>query len=857
MAFPTGWSTYWQMSPVNPTGSLTGFPAFLNLSLLTGLSDIARSDGGDIRVSDTGNIQLACDLMPWYSSGSGGLYINLGVQTTGTSYIRVWAGNASETKPDATGDYGQYATYHTGIRGFYPSGGSGDRTQYQNHLAMTGNVSYSPGFVQGTMATNYNGAMQGIGTGSIPSGPPYVLMVSHNIRAAGDQAVMLIYSSTVSNKWYELNFVSPQIRAGVFDAGVAGYVAAAATTAGKTGVWQNSLALYRTTGNRLIYVSGMLIAESIFPPANPGTMNRVAMGYRQAFGRTSGQVSNAAFLTYVPPHAWADYQHKMLADSGQTGFWNSFQKVDVGSSVLLTGISNSLTYSLGDFYRGYNLVGSSDSSTSSNGSVDNNLDFQGTSNVYTDSNVNINNTLGFQGLSYNYTHTNGSLINSLSFEGFSSTTTYESGNIRLALGLFGISQTTTNDFGALNNNLSFAGNSYTQTTEIGSLINSLSLAGFSNTSTSDSGNLFNNVSFGGTSYSNTVSYADIRNGVSFAGLVATNTSSYGNSRVALDLGGLSNTYTYEVGTINNNLDFAGQSNSRTYISGSIINNLSFGGIASALTSSSLDMRIAYALNALSSSVSATSGDIDVRNAITLAGIVSANTSSSAVLNLLLVLNATVEAITILDRAGFNVERMLEATSNTTTSAIADINREVSLGGNINAITSATANTQLNILLNGLVGSVTQATASLDQQGLVALEGVVNVLSQVTGYINIDLSFSGIIHGHTDSIGDISQSVAHALEGIIASRTISNGVVVCGVDLVGTSQSSSDISGNIRLNVDLGSIVQVLTSLNGTLEGSIVTETGETVRFTVYKVTSHNFSVDIQRSFNESVLLVGR
>jgi hypothetical protein len=138
MAFPTGWTNYWQATPTNPIESLTGCPVFVSLTMLTGLGAIAKADGSDIRVTDTGNNQLACDLMPWYSAGSGILYMNLGIKTASNQPVRIWAGNPSATFEQTTGTYGQYATYHTGIRAFYPSGAGQDRTRYQNHSTSSG-----------------------------------------------------------------------------------------------------------------------------------------------------------------------------------------------------------------------------------------------------------------------------------------------------------------------------------------------------------------------------------------------------------------------------------------------------------------------------------------------------------------------------------------------------------------------------------------------------------------------------------------------------------------------------------------------------------------------------------------------
>lgn len=168
MAFPTGWTTYWQATPINPNGNLGAFVAYIDLSILSGLGEIARSDGLDICVTDESNNRLPCDLMPWYNNGSGQLYININ-KTTENQPIRVWAGNPSFDGEPFDGTYGQYATYHANVLGHYPSGDGNDRTIYQNNMSTAvGSVVPGGGVTgyAGGRSTLYSGG-QGFYGGSI------------------------------------------------------------------------------------------------------------------------------------------------------------------------------------------------------------------------------------------------------------------------------------------------------------------------------------------------------------------------------------------------------------------------------------------------------------------------------------------------------------------------------------------------------------------------------------------------------------------------------------------------------------------------------------------------------------------
>lgn len=120
------------------------------------------SSGQDIRVTDTNNIFLPFDLIAFDKVGTTGLLAVRQYATTGTGpTFRVWAGNASAVAVGVCAPYGRYRTYDQNYRGFWPSGGGQDRTQYANDLSANGGV--LAGDVTGPIgntATSFNGTDQ-------------------------------------------------------------------------------------------------------------------------------------------------------------------------------------------------------------------------------------------------------------------------------------------------------------------------------------------------------------------------------------------------------------------------------------------------------------------------------------------------------------------------------------------------------------------------------------------------------------------------------------------------------------------------------------------------------------------------
>lgn len=384
--------------------------------------------------------------------------------------------------------------------------------------------------------------------------------------------------------------------------------------------------------------------------------------------------------------------------------------------------------------------------------------------------------------------------------------TFINGNLQLSIGLDGYSNSNTISQLVLSDN-----------NNIG---NSILLTGISNILTSSFGDIYRNYSLVATDFSNSYSSGQSRNTLGFVGYV--------------------NTYTSSLNTnIRNNLSFVGGINSNT--------------------SETLNVNITRALNSISSSITKLQGDLNLQGLVSLAGLIASNSSSNNSLNILLLLNATIQTATILQNAGINANKILQATSSSATTALADIKRAISVGGNINSVTSAYSQAQVNILINGIFSSISKIDGTLVSQGQVNLNAIANVLSQVRGLVSVNLDFRATVLSNTFSVGtlEIAQAIGLAIQDAVRARTSLTGNIVKGISLDSQTSTDTDIVGSVNLNLSLGSVVGVLSALNGTLEDEVVLGTGEIIRLSVYLRMNREFSLDIQRSYNQSIALVGR
>lgn len=201
---------YALITPTDPSdGSVIKFSHLIDLSILPAswwsAVSSAGLDGVDIRATDIGNNFLPFDLIEINVTDSTGLAVVRQTQADGSpTGIRIWAGNSSAITVDVCNLYGQYLAYDSLWRGFWPDGGTDDRTQYQNDLTGVGSPSaISAGSPLGSSATTYSNAtgtsQYAIATNLVPSENPLTLMASI-VKPAGsihtDSVIMAVQDAS-------------------------------------------------------------------------------------------------------------------------------------------------------------------------------------------------------------------------------------------------------------------------------------------------------------------------------------------------------------------------------------------------------------------------------------------------------------------------------------------------------------------------------------------------------------------------------------------------------------------------------------------------------------------------------------
>ncbi len=160
---PVGWSGYDEIT-INEqaSGIMYDQTYLLSTCLLSPtLLSVSKPDGGDLRIVKTDNVtELPIDVIHFNNTPTGMLgFMWPGQKIPGqVDKFRVWAGNSSASRYSATGQFGQYNVYSTGMLAFYPSGGGMDRTSGQLHMigvnVSSGNTT---GPLSGLYATSFDG----------------------------------------------------------------------------------------------------------------------------------------------------------------------------------------------------------------------------------------------------------------------------------------------------------------------------------------------------------------------------------------------------------------------------------------------------------------------------------------------------------------------------------------------------------------------------------------------------------------------------------------------------------------------------------------------------------------------------
>ncbi|MBK9284998.1 MAG: hypothetical protein IPM51_11885 [Sphingobacteriaceae bacterium] len=334
MAFPADWAGY--ASPnslLPPSSSLSNFTYLISLSEMPASwwSNV-KSDGGDIRVTKSdGSTQLPFDLIEWdYASQTGILAIQYtGTQTTSPDDFYIWAGDASATLPAAGDTYGQYNTYESGIKCFYPNGGGNDRTVNALNLTMTGaTTGDSDGPINGSKATNYNGTNQKASRSSgAQSGDCLFLAHFYDTKGAGT-SVIFARSSAAGNIGagiFLISSTSEQIA--VYRDGAGSPVSTSTGTSTPLNNWGAGGSGFDATAGQIFTRSYLGANNAVSSSDGDGGTTGIFIAAGGSTNYWGGRVANALYKTDLTnKDDFMDYWFSMIdaSDPDQSNFYGGW-----------------------------------------------------------------------------------------------------------------------------------------------------------------------------------------------------------------------------------------------------------------------------------------------------------------------------------------------------------------------------------------------------------------------------------------------------------------------------------------------------------------------------------------------------
>ncbi len=334
MAFPSGWSGYDTITPVNPGSGLTDFTFIVNLGALSATFwSSVKSDGGDIIVSDASNTQVPLDVISFTagSPGSGIIAFKSSPASSGSQPLRIWAGNSGASQPAANATYGQYNAYPSTRKAFYWNGGGNDRTSYLNHLTMTGSptVGGAAGAFNSSLATDYNGSTQyGLATASIPVIPMTMLASGRPSNATVDTSPVSVAQTSAASRLliqYSGAQVGDPIRARSTNA-TSTTAEASSATGYSANVYSRAVAVFGSTTSRFAGIDGTLGTQDTTSNV-PVSMDNIGIGCTFRNGSLglpfAGRIAFAEVHTVALSTAWISYDKLMHlpANASQSDFY--------------------------------------------------------------------------------------------------------------------------------------------------------------------------------------------------------------------------------------------------------------------------------------------------------------------------------------------------------------------------------------------------------------------------------------------------------------------------------------------------------------------------------------------------------
>lgn len=298
-----------------PAASQTDFTHFIPLSLIKQSSFWAnvRSDGGDIRVTNSSNVVIPCDILSFNKAGRSGL-IAAKLTQSGTAALRVWVGTGETAQPAAGASTGRFNAYDASFKDFWLAGSGTSRTSTgTTFVPAVGigviNSASGPGGLPGTRYTSDGSGFPSV-LAAVTAGTPSAI-ITYVRRIGPDGSRFQLVNGAASNSLLIFN-TSTQVNS---NDGMVGGVAT--TTATPTNIWAQAAALFTSTASRTARMN---------TGSNTNTTAAV-IGTTTTFGfQTDGEDSDVVLSalqlhTSARSAAFVDTQRTMILTP--TAFWNA------------------------------------------------------------------------------------------------------------------------------------------------------------------------------------------------------------------------------------------------------------------------------------------------------------------------------------------------------------------------------------------------------------------------------------------------------------------------------------------------------------------------------------------------------
>jgi hypothetical protein len=180
-----------------------------------------------------------------------------------------------------------------------------------------------------------------------------------------------------------------------------------------------------------------------------------------------------------------------------------------------------------------------------------------------------------------------------------------------------------------------------------------------------------------------------------------------------------------------------------------------------------------------------------------------------------------------------------------------INKNSGLDSTVLVDTSIQNQIIKSILFNAYLSVRTSSALVLDEEGEILLSGIISTLSNMGGTVGVSIPLQAYSHSYSSSITDAE--LARAIQGYLTGKSGAIGSLIKVVGFTSSSNSLGIITGDLtidaNLEIDLESVMRVVSSLNGSLVLASDQITGNLFPVTVYITSAVDFAPEIYRNMN--------